>query len=67
MGDKKVVVFKDTEFPVTPKMYETMMYFQESEAITDTNRHIITIFEPEIWLKMTSILDSINYKFLKMP
>ena len=31
------------------------------------NRHVVTIFKAETWLKLISILESINYSFVQLP
>jgi len=63
MQESKVVVFEGVEYPVTLRMWNSMKLFQESEAIMQINRHVVTIFSSQTWLKLLSILDSVNYSF----
>jgi len=44
MENKKFLNISGQSFEVTQKMYDTMPYFAESEAISQSNTHTIDIF-----------------------
>lgn len=42
--ERKVVAVRGVEFEITDQIKKNMQYFEESEAIMETNRHVIDLF-----------------------
>jgi hypothetical protein len=57
----KTVEVSGVKFVLTQKMYSLMGYFAESEAICQTDCHVLNAFKASTWEKMISILKAINY------
>ncbi len=65
--ERKVVAVRGVEFEITDQIKKNMQYFAESEAIMETNRHVIDLFSTQIWQKIIDLLESVNYKMPLPP
>lgn len=46
---RKVVIISGKEYPITPRLYQLMRYFYESEILSPASNHVVNCITTEVW------------------
>lgn len=62
---RKIAVIEGEEFNITEGIYRNMLYFAESEAIEQTDKHNLTFLSQKVWLSIVDILEKVDFNIPK--